>query len=796
MTSRQRIPIVLATALTAVSYATFVVLLLVIGARSDDALLALGVVGLVALVATALAAAVLVQDFRRRANAQATRSANLERRLAGVTATTASAEALALLEGRLAELDARLAAHAQRAPADPRVDGLLARLDELAERVIAAEQRPVADTRVDQLTARVDGLEVAGRTPHPVTTEDVYELTESLATVAERTGLPLHDLLSRRQATQQVRAAVAHSAPLDTIRLLDAHPDLVSNLSLTESRRLMKRLRQLGFMSQAVVLMRSIAERFGKPEDAHAAALMASEIDLYSGRVLPDVAMPPLEGPTNPTTVMHVVGSAMPDRQSGYTLRTQYTVEAQARAGVTPVVVTQSGTTGRPSERTETYVHGGVRYFSLRGPLRGAVTWHEWIEANVVALAEVVAMVRPAALHVHSDFINAVIAHPVARHHGIPLVNETRGFWEESWLSRTATAEGWNDLDDLTARVGLPDVYRLRLEQEARMRSVSSAVVTLARVMRSHIDDVAAELDLPVPAVSIAPNAVDADEFPVVEPNLALREELGFEPGTRVVGYISSIVEYEGIDTLVRAMADVEVALDALRVTEPEPGSEDEDAEPEADAVAPVAVETLAQRLRRHHPTLDDESLELYADDLAQRLADLAGTPVRLVVVGDGAELPNLQVLAQSLGTSSITFTGRVPHDTVLGYYAAIDLFVVPRKRAAVTELVTPLKPYEALSTGRACLFSDVAALAEIATDSGAAELFRADDVRHLALTVATLLTDPDRMAEMSRRGAEWVRRERTWDHNASVYLDVYRSLGLELPEGRPVDEQQSVAPW
>ena len=161
----------------------------------------------------------------------------------------------------------------------------------------------------------------------------------------------------------------------------------------------------------------------------------------------------------------------------------------------------------------------------------------------------------------------------------------------------------------------------------------------------------------------------------------------------------------------------------------------------------------------------------------------MADVPVRLLVVGDGAEFPTLRVLAQTLGTTSVTFTGRVPHDTVLDYYAAIDLFVVPRKRAAVTELVTPLKPYEAMSTGRACVFSDVAALAEIASDSGAAELFRADDVPDLAMTVTALLADPARMAEMAERGATWTRRERTWDHNASVYVDVYRSVGLDLPE-------------
>jgi hypothetical protein len=57
-----------------------------------------------------------------------------------------------------------------------------------------------------------------------------------------------------------------------------------------------------------------------------------------------------------------------------------------------------------------------------------------------------------------------------------------------------------------------------------------------------------------------------------------------------------------------------------------------------------------------------------------------------------------------------------------------IDVFVVPRKPVEVCHLVTPLKPFEAFSTGRTVVLSDVRALARVARDSGAAELFSAGD--------------------------------------------------------------------
>ena len=78
-------------------------------------------------------------------------------------------------------------------------------------------------------------------------------------------------------------------------------------------------------------------------------------------------------------------------------------------------------------------------------------------------------------------------------------------------------------------------------------------------------------------------------------------------------------------------------------------------------------------------------------------------------------------------------------------------------------------------------MFSDVGALAEIAADSGCVELFRADDHHSLAMKASELLSDPIRLEEMARAGAEWVRAERTWDRNAQVYAKVYSRLGVSL---------------
>ena len=130
----------------------------------------------------------------------------------------------------------------------------------------------------------------------------------------------------------------------------------------------------------------------------------------------------------------------------------------------------------------------------------------------------------------------------------------------------------------------------------------------------------------------------------------------------------------------------------------------------------------------------------------------------------------------------NVFFTGRVPHEDILRYYGLIDLFVVPRKPSRVADLVTPLKPFEAFSTGRAVIVSDVGALQEIADQSGAVETFRAGSAVDLSHKLTALIDDEQRRHELGARAARWVRTHRTWDSNASEYYRVYKELGYAGP--------------
>jgi len=219
--------------------------------------------------------------------------------------------------------------------------------------------------------------------------------------------------------------------------------------------------------------------------------------------------------------------------------------------------------------------------------------------------------------------------------------------------------------------------------------------------------------------ITVIPNAVDGDVFPVQTRSRRLASRLGITDDTIVIGYISSIVEYEGIDVLI-------------------------------DAYAAMSAGT--------------------------------STPVALLIVGDGPERERLMRQAADLGVANATFTGHVPHDTIQDYYSLIDIFVVPRRPVEVCHLVTPLKPFEAFATGRTVVLSDVRALAAIAKESQAAELFTAGSAESLARTLTTLLHDEPRRKQLAAAGADWVRDQHTWAANAVAYRRLYADLGVAMP--------------
>lgn len=214
--------------------------------------------------------------------------------------------------------------------------------------------------------------------------------------------------------------------------------------------------------------------------------------------------------------------------------------------------------------------------------------------------------------------------------------------------------------------------------------------------------------------VTVIPNAVDIDTFEMGgQPDAALAQQLGLA-GAMVVGFVGSFYAYEGLDLL----------LDAL----------------------PAVLAKLPN--------------------------------VRVLLVGGGPQDSALKAQAASLGLSDrIVFTGRVPHSEVQLYYDLIDLLAYPRHAMRLTELVTPLKPLEAMAQGRLLVASDVGGHKELIRHNETGILFKAGDPAALASAVTDLLTRPDRWPALRQAGRQFVEQERNWAVSIKQYVNPYLSL-------------------
>jgi glycosyltransferase involved in cell wall biosynthesis len=161
----------------------------------------------------------------------------------------------------------------------------------------------------------------------------------------------------------------------------------------------------------------------------------------------------------------------------------------------------------------------------------------------------------------------------------------------------------------------------------------------------------------------------------------------------------------------------------------------------------------------------------------AVKILNDRGVRTRALIVGDGPERPALQRQAAALGIDAI-FPGRVPMSQVRAYHAVLDVFVVPRTPDRVCQLVTPLKPVEAMASGLPVVVSGVRALSEIVNDKVTGLLSPPLDPEALADALSEVLGSADLRAKLGANAREWVARDRTWAHNANRYREAYERLG------------------
>jgi glycosyltransferase involved in cell wall biosynthesis len=145
----------------------------------------------------------------------------------------------------------------------------------------------------------------------------------------------------------------------------------------------------------------------------------------------------------------------------------------------------------------------------------------------------------------------------------------------------------------------------------------------------------------------------------------------------------------------------------------------------------------------------------------------------RLLLVGGGRDEAPVRALARKAGGRVIVM-GRVPQEQVPDIYTLLDVLVLPRRRMRLTELVTPLKPLEAMAMSRSVLASDVGGHAELIQDGTTGLLFEAESRDALVTRARALGADSGLRERLGREARRYVSVDRNWDRLVARYLPVY----------------------
>jgi glycosyltransferase involved in cell wall biosynthesis len=172
---------------------------------------------------------------------------------------------------------------------------------------------------------------------------------------------------------------------------------------------------------------------------------------------------------------------------------------------------------------------------------------------------------------------------------------------------------------------------------------------------------------------------------------------------------------------------------------------------------------------------------ELEGVDLTAKAVSILkeqGVDVNFFVLSSESGQAELRDYCQSLGIADKShIVGPVPHQQVAPFYDLIDVFVVSRPDTRVARLVTPLKPFEAMRSGRAVVMSDLPALAEIIEDGKTGCLYPAGDAQALSNAIHELLDDDSKRVEIGNNARSWITKNRTWNSVTEKMIEVYDNV-------------------
>src|SRR3954452_19923236 len=386
--------------------------------------------------------------------------------------------------------------------------------------------------------------------------------------------------------------------------------------------------------------------------------------------------------------VLALLEVSLPHAPSGYAYRSRDLLAALRGAGFDPFAATRLGFPASrgvlrwsPVEDVDGVVHHrfnvpGMRQYS-------GVPLDERVQENAERVLDLVRRTAPRAIVAGTPDLNGLVALGVGAVTGVPVVYDVRGFPEMSWATRPGGSES--------------ELYRLRQEAETACAAAADAMITLSETMRNELTGRGIEPE----RISVVPQIVDTERFSPRPGSEELARSYGLA-NRAVIGSVTPLTDYEGIDDLLRAV----------------------------------------ERARSERPE------------------------IAVLIVGEGAYRPALEELTRELDLAeSVIFAGRIEQERVPDHYALLDLFAIPRRDLEVCRAVTPLKPFEALAMEIPVLASDLPALSEIIERSAGGRTVAPGSEAGLAEAMLELSADASARTQLGRSGREYVVANHTSEH-------------------------------
>ena len=403
--------------------------------------------------------------------------------------------------------------------------------------------------------------------------------------------------------------------------------------------------------------------------------------------------------------IMYTLHNSLPFNTGGYATRSHGIAVGLKNLGWDVHVVTRMGyphdrrgidTSNFESEETI----DGVTYHRIYSEDIGfgRTILANYLEYYKIELQKLALRIKPEIIHAASNYWNGLVAIGVAHSLKVPSVYEVRGLWE---VTRASRQIGWDD----------SEVYQImeRLETQAVTEATGTLALTEAIKMEF------ARRGATRNDIQILPNGVNITLFTPKKRYLSLLSRINIEPDKIVIGYIGSVVSYEGLDLLMEA---------------------------------------------------------------CRKLKEDIGSIFKILIVGDGAYLPEVIKACDDNDMQQETiFTGRIPHDEVSTYYSIIDIAPFPRLSLPVTEMVSPLKPFEAMAMRKAVLCSDVDAMSEFIDWGKNGLTFTKNDSEDLKNKLKMLILDRKMREDIGKRARKWAIKNRDWGEISKTLSKEYKRI-------------------